>query len=71
MERTKQQNRVTAAMTQAEIDTMAQEASESGLIIIFAGSVLIGLWSSACFISTICQNGLVHSVQALFTAAGI
>ncbi len=70
MEKTTQHNRATAAMTRAEIDTMAQEASESGLIIIFAGSLLIGLWSSACLISTIYQNGLIQSVQALFTAAG-
>lgn len=68
MRETTQHNTQTSAITRDEIDTMAQEASESGLIIIFAASVLIGLWSSACLISTISQNGFVQSAKALFTA---
>lgn len=71
MQKVTQKTTRSAAISQAEIDTMAQEASESGLIIIFAVSVLISLWSSACLISTISQNGFFKSVQALYTAAGI
>lgn len=69
MRETTQHNTAPAEMTRNEIDTMAQEASESGLIIIFSVSMLIGLWSCACLISsTISQNGFVQSAKALFTA---
>ncbi len=68
MRETTRHNTVTASMTRAEIYTMAKEVSESGLIVLFAVSVLIGLWSSACLISAISQNGFIQTAQALFTA---